>query len=168
MKFKYCPFCGNELEAKEIGDEGLMPFCVNCQRPYFDWFGLCTLSAVFNEFNEIALLKQEYVSKTNWVLVAGYIKNGETLEETAAREVYEETGQIVKNIRYISSYYHEKRELLMIGFKCDVEKKDFNKSIEVDNIQWFNINEALNLLREGSIGQLLIKNIKEKMNSIII
>jgi NAD+ diphosphatase len=55
--------------------------------------------------------------------VAGYIKNGETLENTAVKEVFEEIGQIVKKIEYISSYYHDKRELLMIGFKCDVEKK---------------------------------------------
>ena len=162
MKFEYCPFCRKVLELKEIGDDGLTPFCDICQRPYFDWFGQCTLSAVINEFNEIALLKQGYVSKTNWVLVAGYIKNGETLEETAVRKVFEETEQILKKIEYISSYYYEKRELLMIGFKCDVEKKEFNKSIEVDTIQWYNVNKALKLLREGSIGQLLLNNIMEK------
>ncbi len=163
MKFNFCPFCGKELELQEIGDEGLIPFCINCDKPFFNYFGQCTISAVFNEFNEIALLKQNYVSNINWVLVAGYIKNGETLEECAAREVYEETGQKVIKAEYVASYYYEKRELLMTGFKCDVTKTDFNNSKEVDNIQWFNANEAVNLLREGSIAQLLVKNILDNM-----
>ena len=134
MKFKYCPTCGENLVQKEIGDEGLITFCKNCSKPYFDWFGQCTISAVINEHNEIALLKQDYVSTTNWVLVAGYIKQGETLEEAAIREVDEETGQSVNKITYISSYYYEKRELLMIGFRCDVEKREFNNSNEVDKV----------------------------------
>ncbi len=159
MKFKYCPSCGENLVQKEIGDEGLMPFCNNCSRPYFDWFGQCTISAVINEYNEIALLKQDYVSTTNWVLVAGYIKQGENLEEAAIREVEEETGQKVNKITYISSYYYEKRELLMIGFRCDVKKSEFNISKEVDKVEWYGLNEAVNLLRKGSIAQQLLLSI---------
>lgn len=159
MKFKYCPTCGENLVQKEIGDEGLTPFCNNCSRPYFDWFGQCTISAVINEYNEIALLKQDYVSTTNWVLVAGYIKQGENLEEAAIREVEEETGQKVNKITYISSYYYEKRELLMIGFRCDVKKSEFNISKEVDKVEWHGLNEAVNLLRKGSIAQQLLLSI---------
>lgn len=131
MKFYFCPICGEKLMQKEIGDEGLTPFCSNCSKPYFDWFGICTISAVINEYNEIALLKQDYVSKSNWVLVAGFIKQGETPEEAAIREVEEETGQKVDKITYMSSYFYDKKELLMIGFRCDVKKRDFNNSQEV-------------------------------------
>lgn len=63
--------------------------------------------------------------------IAGFIKQGETPEEAAIREVEEETGQKVDKITYMSSYFYDKKELLMIGFRCDVKKRDFNNSQEV-------------------------------------
>lgn len=159
MKFIYCPICGEKLIHKEIGDEGLIPYCSTCSKPYFDWFGHCIISAVINEYNEVALLKQDYVSTTNWVLVAGYIKQGETLEEAVIREVNEETGQEANKTTYISSYYYDKRELLMVGFRCDVEKREFNNSKEVDKIEWYKLQEAIKLLRDGSIAQQLLQSI---------
>ena len=115
MRFTYCPQCGLKLTLKEIGDEGFIPFCISCSKPYFDWFGQCTISAVVNEFNEVALLNHKGAASTHWGLVAGHLKQGETLEQSAIREVNEETGQEVDHIEYISSYYHEKKELLIDG-----------------------------------------------------
>ena len=165
MKYKYCPQCGSVLELKEIGDEGLVPFCSTCKVPYFDSFGQCIITVVINENNEIALLRQEYVSKTNWVLIAGYIKKGETFEESVIREVEEETGQKVQELEYISSYYYEKKELLMAGFKCNVLKREFSNSKEVDNIGWFSFDEALKLLREGSIAHQLFTDVRNKLQN---
>lgn len=159
MKYIYCPVCGDRLIYKEIGDEGLMPFCSNCSKPYFDLFGVCIITAVINEYNEVALLRQDYVSTTNWVLVAGYIKQGEALEDAVIREVDEETGQRADKVTYVSSYYYDKRELLMVGFRCDVKKLDFNQSKEVDNIEWHKLPEAGDLLREGSIAWQLLQAI---------
>ena len=159
MKFTYYHRCGEKLVLKEIGDEGLMPFCNTCKIPYFDWFGKCIITAVINEYNEIALLKQERVSKTHWGLVAGYVTGGETLEEAAIREVQEETGQKVDEIKYISSYYYEKKELLMAGFKCKVKKCDFTISKEIDEVQWFSFEKASTLLREGSIAKRILLSI---------
>ena len=58
MRFTYCPICGMKLVNKDIGDEGLLPFCSNCSRPYFDWFGLCIITAVINEMREGSIAKQ--------------------------------------------------------------------------------------------------------------
>lgn len=157
MRFTYCPICGVKLVNKDIGDEGLLPFCNNCSRPYFDWFGLCIITAVINEYNEVALLKQNYVSTTNWVLVAGYVNQGEALEDAVIREVSEETGQKADKVTYVSSYYYDKRDLLMVGYRCDVKKREFNISKEVDNIEWHKLPEAVDLLREGSIAKQLLQ-----------
>lgn len=159
MEFKYCPQCGEKLTLSEIGDEGLMPFCNKCKVPYFDWFGQCIIAAVVNEYKEVALLKQESVSITNWGLVAGYIKKGETLEDTVIREIKEETGQIVEKIEYISSYYYEKKELLMVGFRCEVKKREFNISKEIEEVGWYSFEKAKELLREGSIARQLFETV---------
>ena len=86
MKFTYCPHCGTKAVLREIGDEGMIPYCEQCKVPLWDMFTTCIICAVVNEDKEIALLRQNYVSTTNYVCVAGVMKLGESAEETAARE----------------------------------------------------------------------------------
>lgn len=159
MRFFYCPYCGTKLVKKEIGDEGKIPFCQKCQTPLWDMFTTSIIAAVVNEYNEIALLRQNYVSTTNYVCVAGIMKIGESAEETVVREVKEELGLEVKELEFMGSYPYEKKEMLMLGFQAVVEKADFCLSGEVDAARWVKAEEALGLLREGSIAWQLVKNV---------
>jgi len=156
MTYTYCPHCGNKLTQKEIGDEGLVPFCLTCQKPFFSFSHPCVLCIVINENNKIALIKQSYVSQ-NYVGVAGYIKQGETIEECACREVEEETGLEVISAKYLNNYYYEKRDLLMIGVVCRVKNGDFNISKEVEDAKWFIPEEAVTALTPGSVIQTMVK-----------
>lgn len=54
-------------------------------------------------------------------LIAGFTEIGETLEETVAREVMEEVGLRVKNIRYYKSQPWGIAEDLLAGFYCDLD-----------------------------------------------
>ncbi len=125
MHFTYCPHCGKKLISKEIGDEGMIPFCENCNIPMWDMFSTCVIAAVVNECGEIALLRQNYVSATKYVCVAGIMKIGESAEETVIREIKEEIGQ-------------------------DVEELEF---------EWVKCENALSLLREGSVAWQLVKTV---------
>ena len=163
MKFTYCPHCGSLLTKKEIGDEGLIPYCGSCRIPLWDLFTGCVICAVTNEFGEIALLRQNYVSKTNYVCVAGVIKLGESAEETARREIREEIGLDTEALTYIQSYPYLKKEMLMLGFHATVRKADFRISGEVDDVAWFPLDNALDQLRPGSIAWELVKTVKERL-----
>ena len=167
MKANYCFICGSKAIQKEIGDEGLMPFCPECNMPLWDCFYSSIICAVVNEFNEIALLRQNYVSTTNFVCVAGHMKSGESAEETVKREVKEEIGQDVNDLIYIRSYPYEKKNLLMLGFLARVNKKEFKLSGEVDNVEWFPIEEAPGKLREGGIAWQLVKEINERKAELL-
>ena len=165
MKFTYCPFCGRKLGLKEIGDEGLIPFCDSCNTPLWDMFTTSIITACVNQYDEVALIRQDYVSTANYVCVAGIMKLGESAEETVVREVKEELGLDVKSLTYIKSYPYEKKEMLMLGYKAMVNKADFKLSGEVDFARWVKFDEALGLLREGSIAWQLVKAaITEKMD----
>ncbi len=157
MRFSYCPHCGTKLISKEIGDEGMIPFCEKCNIPLWDMFTTSIIAAVVNEYEEVALLRQNYVSTTKYVCVAGIMKIGESAEETVIREVKEEIGQDVEDLEFISSYPYEKKEMLMLGYKASVSKQDFKLSGEVDSVEWVKYENALSLLREGSIGWQLVK-----------
>ena len=159
MHFTYCPFCGNKLINKEIGDEGEIPYCEKCSTPLWDMFTTSVIVAVINEYNEIALLRQGYVSATKYVCVAGIMKIGESAEETVRREVGEELGLAVDSLEYISSYPYDKKEMLMLGYKATVKKKDFVLSGEVDSAEWVTLDKAPALLREGGIAWQLVKTV---------
>ncbi len=162
MRFTYCPHCGGKLIKKEIGDEGLIPYCENCKVPLWDMFTTCIICAVVNEENEVALIRQSYVSEVKYVCVAGIMKLGESSEETAIREIKEEIGQDVEKLTYIRSYPYEKKEMLMLGYKAEVKKADFKLSGEVDSAEWVKFDDALKLIREGSIAWQLVKEVVGK------
>lgn len=161
MHFQYCPHCGTKAIQKEIGDEGEIPYCDLCKVPLWDMFTTCIICAVVNEKQEIALLRQNYVSTTNYVCVAGVMKLGESAEETACREVKEEIGLDVEELEYVKSYPYEKKAMLMLGYRAKVRKADFKLSGEVDAVAWVPFEEALGKLRQGSIAWQLVKRVIE-------
>lgn len=162
MRFTYCPHCGEKLMKKEIGDEGLIPFCEACSIPLWDMFTTCIITAVVNEENEVALIKQSYLTTETYVCVAGHMKIGESAEETVIREVKEEIGLDVEELTFIKTYPYEKKEMLMLGFEAKVKKADFVLSdAEVATARWFPFEEALANIKEGSIAWQLVKAVIE-------
>lgn len=158
MNFKYCPQCGEKLSPKICGDEGEIPYCWNCNRPFFPFSYPCIICLCVTEDNsEIALIKQSYVSD-NYVNVAGYVKEGETPETTAVREVMEEIGLETVSCKYLGSYYYAKRDNLMLGYVCKVKKGELKLSSEVDSAGWFPLKIAARFLRDGSIAQNLLND----------
>jgi NAD+ diphosphatase len=63
-------------------------------------------------------------ASSNYALVAGFAEIGETFEETVRREVLEETGVKVRNIRYYKSQPWAFSSSLLAGFYCDVDGDD--------------------------------------------
>ena len=139
-----------------------MPFCEPCKMPLFDMFSTCVICAVTNECGEVALLKQGDISNTRYVCVSGFMKIGESAEESAAREIEEEIGQKVEEIRFVKSYPYEKKEMLMLGFHAKVKKANLTLSVEVEDAEWVPFADALSKIREGSIAWQLVKEVIEK------
>jgi NAD+ diphosphatase len=160
MEFTYCPQCGDRLGTRELGDEGPVPYCTSCSRPFFPFSYPCVLVVVMNEDGEVALLDQHYLTTEHKVLVAGYMKPGESAEEAAVREVAEETGQVVDDVRYVASYPHPTRDILILGMLARVRKRPFNSSPEVDGIGWFPMDGIEDRLRPGSTGRRLLAAVR--------
>ncbi|MBQ4416594.1 MAG: NUDIX domain-containing protein, partial [Butyrivibrio sp.] len=80
-------------------------------------------------------------------LVAGFNEIGETLEETVSREVMEEVGLRVKNIRYYKSQPWAVAGDILAGYFCDV---DGDPSIRIDEQE---LKEAAWVRREDVDGQ---------------
>ena len=158
MRYTFCPDCGQRLNASPIGDEGLVPWCDGCGRPWFDAFSTCIIAAVMNAKGNI-LLQRETRRPDREVLVAGYMKPGESAEDAACREIAEETGLTVTALRYVASYPHMEGNMLMLGFAATAEGDAHAASGEVVSSRWCTPDEAVASLREGSIAQQVVQEI---------
>lgn len=163
MRFQYCPQCGAKLSARELGDEGLVPWCDACARPWFDMFSTCIIALVTDGQGEVVLLRQDFISSQYHNLVSGYMKPGETAEETAVREIEEEIGLTVTSLAPAGTYWFGKKDMLMIGFIARAPREDPVLSGEVQSAVWVPAEEAIHMVHpEGSVSYALVKLYLEK------
>lgn len=100
----------------------------------------------------------------HYALVAGFTEIGETLEETVAREVMEETGLRVRNIRYYKSQPWGIVDDILVGYYCDVDGDDKitmdegelkvaewreRSGIELQPDEYSLTNEMMKMFKEG-------------------
>lgn len=136
MRYYYCPYCGSKLTEILCGDDGMVPYCESCETRWFDTFQSCVIVLTYNEFDEIVLARQEYLSDQYATITSGYITPGETAEETAIREVREELGLDLETLEYAGTYWFDAKDMLMHGFIGFTHKKELHISEEVDSAEW--------------------------------
>ena len=94
-----------------------------------------------------------------WCLPKGKVEPGESLEETAHREVMEETGFRAKAVRFASILEYQidetKKQVFFWHMTVVDELNDFKKDIEVDQILWLSPDEAIRLLDHSDERQLI-------------
>lgn len=117
---QYCGKCGE----KTIPDrKERMMRCPKCGNMEFPVICPATIIAVTDR-NRILLSKYAGRTYKRYALLAGYTEIGETAEETVRREVMEEVGLKVKNIRYYKSQPWGLSGTLLMGFYCELDGSD--------------------------------------------
>lgn len=116
---KFCGRCGFKM-IHSINERAMC--CENCGYTSYPRIMPAVIVGVRND-NKIILTKYRTGFKYN-ALIAGFAEIGETIEETVKREVKEEVGINVKNIRYYKSQPWGCANDLLLGFYCDVDGDD--------------------------------------------
>ena len=114
---RFCGHCGAKMQHD---DKERAIRCSDCDSLVFPRINPAVIVAVRNGEQ---LLMTKYVKSRGvpfYALIAGFTEIGETLEETVAREVYEETGVQVTNITYYKSQPWGLDCDILAGFYCDV------------------------------------------------
>ncbi len=122
---RFCGRCGGRTkpDAKER-----MLYCENCGSQIYPRISPAVIVAVTNG-NKILLTKYAGREYKQYALIAGFSEIGETAEETVSREVMEETGLRVKNIRYYKSQPWGIDGNLLFGYFAQLDGSD---SISLD------------------------------------
>ncbi len=113
---KFCGRCGGKTEPDK--KERAMR-CPECGNMIFPRINPAVIVGV-TKGDQILITKYRSGFAHN-ALVAGFTEIGETLEETVAREVMEETGVKVKNIRYYKSQPWGMAQDILAGFYCEAD-----------------------------------------------
>lgn len=116
-------FCGHCGAKTLLGTNERKLVCPSCHAEIFPRINPCIIVAVHDGDR---LLMTKYAGRpVGWfVLIAGFIEIGETAEDTVHREVMEETGVRVKNIRYFGSQPWGIPGNLTLGFTAELEGSD--------------------------------------------
>ncbi|WP_346928588.1 NAD(+) diphosphatase [Clostridium sp.] len=114
------------------------------------------------------LLAKNAKSKHNFYSVlAGFLEPGETLEQCVEREVMEEVGIEVKNIKYFGNQPWPFPNSLMIGFTAEYDKGEIEvDGVEIAEANWFEANNLPNIPGNISIARKLIDWFKENYTEI--
>lgn len=159
MDHLFCSRCGQP--ASERNEEGAQ-ICRSCGYINFPRISPAIIVAVIKD-NRILLAHSGRFINNMYSVIAGYVELGESLEECVKREVEEETGIAVKNIRYFGSQYWAYSGALMVGFTADYESGEIRlDDAEIEDAGWFSVDDLPMLPGKLSIARELIDWFVEK------
>ncbi|MDA0988855.1 MAG: NAD(+) diphosphatase [Chloroflexi bacterium] len=145
----FCSTCGHETVVRRSGQTRHCSMCDVTHYPRTDPVIITVVSD-----NDLCLLGQSRGrgSSTNrYSALAGFVDQGESIEEAVVREVMEESGIAVKNVRYHSSQPWPVPSSLMIGCHAEAATTDiFADAEEMVDVCWFQRDEVLKALKGTS------------------
>ncbi|HVK50783.1 MAG TPA: NAD(+) diphosphatase [Pseudoxanthomonas sp.] len=147
---RHCGLCGGEIEFRRAGYQG---HCLQCGAEHYPRVDPAVIVAV-SDGERLLLGRQASWPAGRYSVIAGFVEPGETLEQTVAREVLEETGVRVRSSRYLGAQPWPFPGSLMLGFAAQAEPDEPRVDDELEDARWFTreqIGQALERT-DGSAG----------------
>ncbi len=149
-------FCGACGEATFKKAEEHAKVCPKCGHMAYPRLSPAVIVAVTKGDKLLLARNKNFVSGLYSVL-AGFVEAGETLEECVKREIREEAGIEVKNIKYFGSQPWPFPNSLMLAFTAEHESGEIQiGEDEIEDARWFGAEEVPNIPGKLSISRKLI------------
>jgi len=156
---RYCGRCGAETERKP--DE-LARVCPRCGLQQFPRISPAVIVRI-ERGDELLLARSPHFAPGVYSTLAGFVEPGESLEDTVIREVREEVGVEVTNVRYFGSQPWPFPHSLMIGFVADWAAGEIRpQEGEIEDAGWFTVDNLPGLPSRFSIARSLLDDFIER------
>ena len=159
--YKNSQFCGACGSKNMYSDKEGAFYCSCSKNMLYPKISPCVIGIILNG-DEILLARNKLFPEGMFSAIAGFVEASETLEQTFEREIHEEVGLKVKNIKYFGSQPWPFPNQLMIAFTCEYESGEIVvDGEEIVEASWFNVSNMPNIPPTSSISGQLINSYLE-------
>jgi len=137
-----CSVCGDRTEPIK---GGWVRYCERDKKEHYPRTDPAVIVAITDPEDRLLLAHASYWSPRRFSHLAGYVEPGESLEQAAHREVFEEAQLLMRDLTYVASQPWPFPASIMVGFTATVESPEF--VLDQDEI-----SEAMFVSREDIVG----------------
>lgn len=150
-------FCGRCGTAMQLHAKDMARFCPACKHQSFPRLSPCIIVLIHDQ-DRVLLARGRQFPEGMFSTLAGFVEPGETLEQAVAREVFEEVGVQVADIRYVESQDWPFPHQLMVGFWARYDGGDIVPDPgEIAEAAWWPVDELPMIPPQQSISARLIR-----------
>jgi NAD+ diphosphatase len=170
---QYCGRCGSRTRDKE-GERAKI--CPQCGHTAYPRISPAVIVAI-TRGREILLARAHRFPHAMYSVIAGFVEAGESLEQCVRREISEEVGITVKNLRYFGSQSWPFPNSLMVGFTAEHASGEIRiDPSEIVDARWFTVDNLPRIPDKVSIARRLIdwfidlqseKQLSEKQRDVV-
>ena len=160
---RYCGQCGSKMQ---LVSWELAMLCHKCGHRCYPRISPCVLVAIRKD-QQILLARSKRHKPGFFSILAGFVESGETLEQAAVREVYEEVGVRIQNLRYVGSQPWPFPHSLMTGFLADYQSGDIVcQEDEIAEAYWFDLTALPEIPPVQTLSGRMIRQLQGEVSSV--
>lgn len=157
----FCPACGT---ATTVVHAGHARQCPGCGREDYPRTDAAVIVAITDAEDRLLLGRQPSWPSTRYSVLAGFVETGESLEQTVRREVGEEVGVHLGELRYLGSQPWPFPRSLMVAFHAHAVTTDLTPAPgEIEAAAWFSRDELHSALARATVSLPPNKSIARRM-----
>lgn len=157
----FCPGCGRETEPV---NGGLARRCANCEVEDYPRTDPAVIVAVTDADQRLLLGRQPSWPARRYSVLAGFCEVGESLEQTVHREIAEEVGLGLSNLRYLGSQPWPFPRSMMVAFAAVSDSVELRPAPgEIEHAAWFSVAELQTALEAGQVELPMAASISRRM-----
>ena len=159
LTHRFCSRCGS-AGHHEVRHDAMR--CPECGQLHFPRIAPAVIVLIQRE-KEALLARSPRFPPGLYSTLAGFVEPGETVEECAHREIDEEVGVRVRDLRYFGSQPHPFPHSLMLGFIAEWSSGEIRlEDDEIEDARWFHRDALPKLPHPMSIARALIEDFVER------
>lgn len=157
---RFCGRCGGAMRDKSDERARVCPDCGNVVYPRIS----PAIIVAVHRGDELLLAHNNSFRDGTYSVIAGFVEPGETLEDCARREIREETGIRVRNLRYFGSQPWPYPDSLMLAFTAEYDGGEVRADgVEIGRAGWFRVGNLPPIPAAHTIAGRMIRSFIEQL-----